>query len=513
MEYVIGCDVGSQSARAILLSLEGKVCGQAAREYAIDFPQPLWAEQPVERWTGALTAAVRQLTGEAGVRPAQVRGIGLASQVESVVPVDLAGRPLRPAILWMDRRAREQCAALQARLGAAAVLDRTGLNIDPSHVGPKIRWVMDRQPAIHAQTRSYLQTGSYVASFLCGETAVDFSNASATLLLDIRTRQWSGEMCSALGIDPALLPPLRPATEPLGRLRSAVAAEMGLSEDTIVVVGSGDEHAACLGAGVVRPGLVGDILGTAEPVCAAAPQPIFDPTGLLETHCHADSGLWLLENPGFVSGGNYRWFRDQFGRAEWEQAERDGGSSYALLDARAGRVPAGSEGLVFLPSTMGATTPTWDDRARGAFVGFTLAHTRDHFVRAILEGSAYAVRDLTERMVALGLSLDELRVMGGGSASPLWSQIKADVTGLVVTIPETNETTALGAAILALVGTGAYAALREACAQVVRVRERFEPAPENRALYDDMYALYRSVYFSLIPPFHRAAQQNRQPPR
>jgi xylulokinase len=278
-----------------------------------------------------------------------------------------------------------------------------------------------------------------------------------------------------------------------------------LRPETLVMVGSGDEHAACLGAGVIRPGLIGDIAGTSEPVCAAAAGPAFDPTRLIETHCHADSGLWLLENPGFVSGANVRWLRDNFAPDEMRAAAAGGPSAYAQLDALAAAVPPGAEGLVFLPSLMGATTPTWNDAARGNLFGFTLAHTRAHFVRAVLEGSAFALRDNTDQLQAIGLPADELRVMGGGARSALWNQIKADVTGLPVAVPANPETTAVGAAVLALVGSGAYASAAEACPQVVRLAEHFDPRPAVHAAYADAYALYRQVYFSLLPAFNQAA--------
>ncbi len=506
MHCVIGCDVGSQSTKAILLSYAGQVLGEASADYAIDYPRPAWAEQPVERWTDALADAVRRLLAQTGVRPEQVRGLGLASQVESVVPVDGEGRPLRPAILWMDRRAAAQCARVRETVGADAVRELTGLNLDPSHVAPKIQWLAEHQPEIYARAARFLQPGSYVAFYLTGEQAIDYSNASAALLLDIRAKDWSPAMCAHFGIDPRVLPPVRPATALLGQLRPRLAADLGLTPATRVVVGSGDEHAACLGAGVVGPGLVGDIVGTAEPVCAASPVPAIDASGLIETHCHADPDLWLLENPGFVSGVNYRWFRDHFGQAESAAAARAGGSPYVWLDAAAAQAPAGAQGLVFLPCLMGATTPTWNEAARGTFFGFTLAHTRAHFARAILEGSAYAVRDLTDRLHALGVAPRELRVMGGGAKSGLWNQIKADVTGLPVAVPHTLEATALGAGLLALIGVGAYATLADACAAAVRVAERFEPRPAAQAVYAETYALYRAVYHALLPAFAQAAR-------
>jgi xylulokinase len=281
---------------------------------------------------------------------------------------------------------------------------------------------------------------------------------------------------------------------------------MELSPNTQIVLGCGDEHAACLGAGVIHPKMVCDITGTAEPVCAVASAPLFDDSGLVETHCHAHPDYWLLENPGFVSGGDYRWFRDHFGKQEIESAHREGGEAYELLDRLAEGVPAGSEGLIFLPCLMGSVTPTWNANTRGVFLGFSLTHTRAHFARAILEGSAYALRDIVQRMIEIGLAIEEIRAVGGGARSALWRQIKADVCGVPVTLTQTVETTALGAAILALNGCGLTQTLEEACELCVKVIETREPQIQNAAMYHQRYQTYRAAYFALVPVFEEAAK-------
>jgi xylulokinase len=494
MDYVIGCDVGSQGTKAILLSTSGEVAGETYEGYAIDYPHPLWAEQPVERWLDALALSIRKLLAVSGIPASNIRALSLATQVDGVIPIDGKGQPLHPAIIWMDRRAGAQCERVRQELEEEKIFQLTGLNLDATHVAPKIRWLRDEQNAIYEKAAYFLLPGSYMAYALTGELGVDYSNASSTLLLDVYTKTWSASMAEAFGIDLDRLAPLGAATAPLGKLRADLAESLGLSPETLVMIGCGDEHAACLGAGVTEAGLVGDIAGTAEPVCAASPEPAFDPTRLVETHCHADPDLWLLENPGFVSGGNYRWFRDQFARGE----------TYAALDLEAASVPAGAENLTFLPSLMGAMAPTWNESARGTFAGFTLAHGRGHFVRALLEGSAYAVRDITTQMQAAGIELRELRVVGGGAKSRLWNQIKADVTGLPVNVPEITETTALGAAFLSLVGIGAYGTLSEASEQIVKIRECVDPDPATQSAYNEAYERYRQTYFTLLPIFEKA---------
>ena len=497
MDCVIGCDVGSQGTKVLLLSITGELLGESYEAYHMDHPYPLWAEQPVERWVNAFTLAIRRLISESEVSPKNILALSLATQVDGLVVIDSSGQPLRPAIIWMDRRASAQCEPARQSLGDDQIFQLTGLNLDAYHVAPKIRWLAEHQADVYGQAAYFLLPGSYLAYYLTGELAVDYSNASSTLLMDVRTKTWSAPMGAAFNIDLKRLAPLQAATATLGKLRPHIADALGLSAGTLVMVGCGDEHSACLGAGVTRPGIVGDILGTAEPICAASPELIFDTTRLVETHCHADPDLWLLENPGFVSGGNLRWFRDQFAKGE----------TYAALDSEAAYIPPGAQELTFLPSLMGALAPTWNESARGTFAGFTLAHTRAHFFRALLEGSAYAVRDILTQMQMAGMELNELRVMGGGAKSRFWNQIKADVTELPVTVPEILETTALGAAFLALVGIGAFATLSEVSEHVIKIHERIDPQPSAQSIYAESYARYRQTYFALLPVFEQAASQ------
>ncbi len=506
MNYVIGCDIGSQSLKVILLSAEGKTCGEASAGYPIEYPQPAWAEQSASAWIEALVKAVHSLLKQTSIAPDKIIALGLDAQVDGVVAIDQSGTPLHPAIIWMDRRAVTQCEIAGRKISHEAAFQITGLNLDPSHVAPKIRWLADEKPHLFDQTANFLLPGSYVAFALTGELGADYSNASSTLLMDVRARTWSWQMCDVFEIPIERLPPIFPATRVIGTLRPEMAELLGLSSATKVILGSGDEHSACLGAGVTKPGIVCDIAGTAEPVCASSEIPLFDESGLVETHSHADPNLWLLENPGFASGANYRWFRDQFSSAEVARAANEGVDAYALLDEAAAAIPIGSDGLIMLPCMMGAMAPTWNALARGTFMGLTLAHRREHFCRAILEGSAYAIRDITDQMKHMGLSLHEIRTVGGGARSPLWRQIKADVTGLPVSITDTVETTALGAAILALAGSGLTGSLPEAVNLTTRVIETREPDARTHAAYDEYYQLYRTTYFSLLPAFEQAAK-------
>ena len=354
-------------------------------------------------------------------------------------------------------------------------------------------WLRYEQPTVFERAAGLLLPGSALLAWLTGERLLDHANASSTLLYDITTRDWSPEMLQATGIDAGRLGTIAAAADVAGTLRPDAADALGLTTTTRVVVGTGDEHGAALGAGGIRPGIVVDITGTAEPVGVAATSPVVDETGLVETHGHADPRVWLVENPGFVSGGSVAWFTEAFG----------GGATAAELDdeATAGTAPA-ADGVTFLPTLSGATAPRWNDRARGVFAGLSLNHGRAHLYRALLEGCTFALRDIVDRLDAMGLVGDEIRVVGGGARSPLWLQMKADVTGRSVRVMASDESTALGAAMLAAVGGGIFAGLDEAVERLATLEPRvYEPNPATTGAYDDAYGRYRALFDALEPGF------------
>ena len=484
MGYLIGADIGSQSVKALLLDPDGREVASAGQAAVMSHPASGWAEQDPAQWRDGLAAAVRQVLATAGIRPAEVTHLGLASQVDGVVPVDASLRPLCQAIIWLDRRAAGQAAALAAKLGSDAIFATTGLNADSSHIAPKIMWLREHEPQTYQMAVSFPPAGGYLLGWLTGTIAQDHANASSTLLYDVRSGTWDESMLDAAGIDPAVLAPIRPAAEVAGTLTAKAAAELGLDRRCAVVVGTGDEHGACVGAGAITPGLVADVTGTAEPVAATAPWPVFDPERVVETHAHAITGLVLVENPGFVSGGCTLWC-----------AENVLGTDQAGLFALAARAAPGSDGVLFLPALSGATVPRWNDRMRGVFAGLAMNHGRAELARAVIEGCAFALRDVLGRLDALGLSGEQIRVVGGGARSALWLQVKADVTGRTVQPVLSAEPTAAGAAVLAGLAGGAFAGPADAVARTVRLAPRaYQPDPRTAEVYAERYAQYRALY-------------------
>jgi xylulokinase len=500
--YVIGCDVGSQGTNAALVAADGTLVASAYETYPLSYPFPTWAEQDPTDWDAAVARACRRLVDACPGGAAAIRGISFGSQLDGLVALDGDGRPVRPAIIWMDRRAEAQAAAVASAADPATFYRWVGANLDSSHAVFKALWIRDEDPEAWARTATVMPPGSYVVRSVCGEVAVDYSNASSLALLDPVTRTWSQDALAATDLDPAMLPRLGGGSDVVGTITQAFADASGLAPSTVVVLGCGDEMAATLGAGVFEPGEVCDVVGTAEPVCAASAEPREDPTMLVECHPHADPAAWLLENPGFVSGGNLRWWRDQFAPIERDAETVGLGDAYDFLSTEAGHVPPGADGLIFLPCMQGAMAPEWNGAARGVFYGLTLAHTRDHMTRAILEGSAFALRDILTAMKDAGLDVRRLTIVGGGAKGPLWRQIKSDVTGLPVRVPSSVETTATGAAILAAVGAGLHDDIAGATNAFVSYRpEGHEPDPSMTAAYDEAYGRYRAVYDALRPVF------------
>lgn len=499
---VVGVDVGSQGTCAQAIDRGGVLVASSYVPHELSYPRPGWAEQDPRAWLGAVGQAVGEVRRATAGRP--LNAISFGSQLDGLVASDASGEPAGPALIWMDRRAGEQCDAAATRIDPARLRALSGCNLDPGHVAAKIAWLAQHRPDQHAAARWFLLPGSFVAWRACGELAVDPSNASSSMLLDVQTGDWSPEACDAFGVDPASLAPVRPSHQPLGVVAPWLRDAAGLDPATVVVLGCGDEMAATLGAGVVEPGTVCDVMGTAEPVCAVAKGPAFDPDGVVELHPHADPGGWLLENPGWLSGGAYRWFRDELGSVESARAAATGGDVYELLNDLAGAAPAGADGVLWVPALAGATAPEWNADARAGWFGLTAAHGRAHLARALLEGNAFALRDVLDAIRAAGQRPTELVCVAGGARGDLLRRLRADVTGLPVTRPDDVETTARGAAMLAAAGCGMHDSVRDAAAAMAGPRlAPIQPDPECSAVYDQLYQRHRELYAALRPLFGR----------
>lgn len=509
MGCLLGIDVSTTGAKALLIDERGKVAASATTEYPLSTPRPLWSEQSPDDWWRGACASNRAVLSQSGVSADEVIGVGLTGQMHGLVLLGKRSEPLRPAILWNDQRTAEQCDEIVRRVhGSDRALELTGNPVLPGFTAPKLLWVRQHEPDLYQRIGQVLLPKDYVRYRLTGEFSTDLSDASGTSLLDVAHRRWSAEMLDALEVPTSWMPPCHESPEVCGRVSEAGAAAMGLRPGTPVVAGAGDQAAQAVGTGVTRSGIVSVTSGTSGVVFAHSDQFVVDPHGRLHSFCHAVPGTWHVMGVMLSAGGSLRWLRDTLGEPERAVAALTRRDPYDLLTREASAVPAGSDGLLFLPYLTGERTPHADPEARGAFVGLTARHRKGHLVRSVLEGVSFGLRDALELIRDLGMPIEQVRVSGGGAKSPLWRQIQSDILEMEVELVSVGEGAAYGAALLAAVGVGLFGGVEEAVGQTVRTTERIVPDPDRAALYQRLYPVYRSLYPSLQTAFHELARQS-----
>ncbi len=504
MRALLGIDLGTTGVKAALFNADdGQVITSAFFEYPLYHPQPGWAEQHPEDWWRATLTAIRAcLEARHGVTPADVRGVGLSGQMHGVVLLDEQSMVLRPCIIWADQRSEAQCRWMTERVGADKLIDYVSNPALPGFSAPKALWVRDNEPEIFARARTLLLPKDYIRFLLTGVKAMEISDAAGTCLLDVRRGEWSREVLDAIGFDPSLLPPVVPADKICGTITAEVAQLTGLIEGTPVAGGGADNACGAVGNGVVRSGLALVSIGTSGVVLAHNDSPQVDRSGpvpRVHTFNHAMPHAWYLMGVTQGAGLSLRWVRDNIGLPEMALERWAGVDAYATLAREAEHVPAGSDGLLFLPYLQGERTPHLDAYARGGWIGLTASHTRRHLVRSVLEGVAFSLKDCFAIIQEQGLALDQVRATGGGAKSILWRQIIADVLGVELVTTNAGEGPAFGAALLAGVASGVYASVQQACDATVRVVERTEPQQETASVYAHRYEQYRALYPALRP--------------
>jgi xylulokinase len=492
VSHVLGLDVSTTATKAVLLGPDGAIGATAAAEYPYETPRPLWSEQDPRRWWDGTVEAIRAALTRGELSGGDVEAVGLAGQMHGLVLLNAADEVLRPAILWNDQRTAAECDAIRETVGPERLLAITGNDALPGFTAPKLLWVRRHEPDLWSEVAHVLLPKDYVRFRLSGDRAVDRADASGTLLLDLAARDWSPEMLSALEVDPGWLPRTYEGPEVTGVVSEEAAAATGLRAGTPVVAGGGDQAAAAIGVGAVDPGVVSLSLGTSGVVFAATEGPVIEPKGRLHAFCHAVPDRWHVMGVMLSAAGSLRWYRDAIAP----------GVGFTDLVEEARTVPAGSDGLLFLPYLTGERTPYADPLARGAFVGLTVGHGRPHLTRSVLEGVAFGLRDSLELMRAIGVTgSTQIRATGGGSASSLWRQILADVLATSVATTSTSEGAAQGAAMLAAVGSGWFPSVQASCDALVELGEPLDPSSDVGP-YRDAYDRYRELYPALAPTFH-----------
>jgi len=497
MTCFLGIDTSTTGSKALIVDEKGEVLAVTSSPHTLQTPKPLWSEQDPVEWWQAVSASIKLVLESADISGESIGAVGLTGQMHGLVLLDEAGKVLRPAILWNDQRTQSQCDEIHARFGKEKFIQITGNVALTGFTAPKILWIKENEPDVFAQARHVLLPKDYIRYRLTGEYAMDKADGAGTVLFDLKSRDWSDEVLAALEIPRAWMPETFEGPEATGYINEEAASLTGLKVGTPVVAGGGDQAAQAVGVGAVEPGIVGLTVGTSGVVFATTPSPLIEPEGRLHAFCHAVPGLWHFMGVMLSAAGSLQWYHDELAPD----------TSFDDLLGEAETVPAGSEGLQFLPYLSGERTPHPDPLARGAFIGLTIRHTRAHLTRAVLEGVSFGLKDSFTLIQNAGLGeITQVRASGGGTKGALWRQILASVLEAELVTVNTTEGAAYGAALLAGVGAGAWADVPSACKACVKVTGITPPDPSQIEVYRKAYPLYRELYPALKSSFSKLGE-------
>ena len=489
-EILIAIDVGTSGARAAAFGLDGNRLIEVRRGYPTESVAPAWAEQDPQAWRRAALTALKGLVAQLSSQQ-RVAAIGLTGQCPSVCLVDANGRPVSAGLIYRDNRATAEATAIRERFGDSAIHARTGHVPSAFHIAPKLLWLQTHEPAAFDRARRALQPRDLVAHALTGEIATDGTHAAATLVFDLHRRAWAPDLQEALGLDPALFPPVRSSSEPLGDgLATSVAARVGLPAGVPVILGGADSQACALGVGVVAVGPVSEMAGSSTCLNAAVPEPL--PVLDVTHYPHVVPGPYTTETGINTTGAAVAWVADQLYAP---RGRRAGASDYERLDREAGAVPPGADGVLALPSL--ADGERTDPELRAAFTGLSLRHDRGVIARAMMEGVAFNIRAQLDLIRAGGAFVTELRVSGGDARLASWNRIKADIIGVPV-VPVPGDAAVGGVAMLAGLGSGLYEDVADAIRRCVRPASPIEPDPTTRGQYDERFGAWQTLAAAVV---------------
>jgi xylulokinase len=505
MDYIVAFDIGTTSTRCILIDRLGKLIKSAKKDYSMDTPRAGWAEQDPEQWWKASVHAIKEVLAKSKIDPKDISAIGLSGQMHGSIFLDKEGKVIRPAILWCDQRTSSQCKRIYDIFGGEEEFIKLSYNKALNgFTAPKILWLAEVEPDNYKKLSQILLPKDYIRFKLSGIYATEVSDASGTILLNIKKRKWSDEIISGLSINRDLLPAVYESAQVSSYVSKEASKLTGLKQGTPIVGGAGDQAGGAVGSGIVYEGVISDYLGTSGVVFAHSDKPVYDPKGRLHSFCHAVEGSWHLMGVTLSAAGSYKWYYDTFGiGSKISSNNGEELSGYALLDKKAEKAPPGSRGLIFLPYLFGERTPYADPNARGVFFGISYSHDRSHFARSILEGVAYSQLDCLNLMKDLGIASDKVVLFGGGARSLLWRQIMSDIFDTRIVTLNIEEGPSYGAAILAGVGTGVYPSVRDAVKNLITEVSETNPIPGNAEEYRKHYRVYRALYQNLKGDFKK----------
>jgi xylulokinase len=483
MGYVIGIDLGTSAVKALLVDRSGRVCGEASRPYPLLQERAGYNEQDPEQWVSATIEALRELIRNSGAFPEQVEGISFSGQMHGLVLLDENGKTLRNAILWNDTRTTAQCRQIEAALGDRLLATARNRALEGFTL-PKLLWVKQHEPELYSRAKTFLLPKDYLRFRLTGQIASEYSDAAGTLLLDVASKNWSAEIASACGIDLAICPPLVESHAKAGTLLPEIARETGLSPGTPVFAGGADNACGAIGAGILAEGDSMCSIGTSGVVLSCTADGSSDYNGKLHLFNHAKENAYYAMGVTLAAGYSLQWFKETFA------PDVSFGDLLKSLDES----EPGARGLLFAPYLVGERTPHADANIRAGFIGIDAAHRLPHFVRAVVEGITFSLKESLDLLEAAGHRIRSLVSIGGGAKSDSWLQIQADLFDCEIVKLDNEQGPAMGAAMLAAYGCGWFPTLA-ACAETFVARGGvFRPRREFADHYARLYGIYRRIY-------------------
>ena len=505
MSMFLGIDVGTSGTKAVLIDEVGVVMATAVGVHEPSAPRIGYSEQDPIDWWHSTVDAIGQVTRTAGISPQAIDAVGPTGQMHGLVALDASLEAVRPAILWNDQRSAPQCAEYEARIGIDTLISETGNRLLPGFTAPKLLWMREHEPELFAQIDKVLLPKDYIRYRLTGELAMDVSDASGTSVFACGRRTFSDSILAAMDLPRSWWPDAAESPEVVARVSPLAAEATGLRAGIPVVAGAGDQAASAVGMGLISEQVVGATLGTSGVMFAASDQWRTTPDGSLHAFCHAVPGRWHLMGVMLSAAGSVQWYRDRIAPDIADAAEAAGGNGLAELDRLAAATPVGAEGLFFLPYLSGERTPHPDPDARGCWIGLTGRHDRSHMMRAVLEGVTHGLRECLDLIRTTGITPGSTRLSGGGARSGLWRQLCADLFGTPITITNSTEGTAYGAALLAAVGAEAFDSVESACETAVTEVDRIEAGSDADTL-EATHEVYRMLYPALHDAFKASAR-------
>lgn len=484
-KYIVGIDIGTSACKVAAFTADGSLAAQASESYETVYPYPGRALQNPDSWWEAVCRALKSVTAE--IDPSEIAGVGTDGQSWSAVAVDRESNVLCPTPIWTDTGCTAECGKMLGLMSEEEWFALCRNPVQPGYTLPKILQYRDRMPEIYEKTYRILQSNSFIVLRLTGNYTQDLSQGYGLQCFDMEKGKWSTDVMDSLGLDRDILPEPVPCSEIAGRVTREAAALTGLREGTPVAAGGLDAACAALGVGATKPGRIQEQGGQAGGMSICVDNCGSDP-GLIMSF-HVVPGMWLLQGGTTGGGGALRWLRSVVSPD----------ISFSEMDVLAQTAAPGSDGLVFLPYLAGERSPVWNPDAKGVFYGLTYAHTKAHLIRAVMEGTAFALRHNLETAAKTGAKADVMRAMGGSAASHIWTQIKSDVTGSVIDVPYADNATVLGAALLAGEGTGVYTGAADAAEEIVRIARTHVPDRNNTGVYEEAYGRYIELYRRLEP--------------